>query len=112
MFTLPSISLQVYYHIYFITSVLVHYTHLGYHAILCGKRIKLTVQCNLFPGELGEGIFLTVKNARAFRALRQVLHPGQCWLNSLMQLHCTSLAKPCKNSLGPPPDQILDPLLV
>ena len=55
---------------------------------------------------------MTVKNARASRALRRVLDPGQYWLALLTRLCFATSAKSWKKFLGPPPlDQILDPLV-
>ena len=53
--------------------------------------------------EKWENAYLRVKNARASRALRLALDPGQYWL--------AMLAKSGENFLGPPLDQILDPLV-
>ena len=60
--------------------------------------------------EKWENAYLTVKNARAPRALRQALDPGQYWLASLARLRFAMLARSQEN-FCPPPDQILDPLL-
>ena len=58
--------------------------------------------------EKWENAYLTVKNARAARALRQALDPGQYWLILLAQLHFATSAKSQEKFLAPP-DQILDP---
>ena len=60
--------------------------------------------------EKWENAYLRVKNARAPRALRQALDPGQYWLASLARLRFATSARSREN-FGPPPDQILDPLL-
>ena len=52
--------------------------------------------------EKWENAYMTVKNARASRALRQALDPGHYWLTSLAQLHFATLAKSQKKFLGPP----------
>ena len=61
--------------------------------------------------EKWENAYLRVKNARASRALRWALDPGQYWLALLAQLRFAMSAKTRKKIFGPPPDQILDPLL-
>ena len=61
--------------------------------------------------EKWENAYLTAKNARASRALRRALDPGQYWLTSLAQLRFTTSATSRKTFLGPPLDQILDPLV-
>ena len=58
-----------------------------------------------------ENAYMTVKNARASRALRRALDPGQYWLTLLARLRFTTSAKSRKKFLGPPLDQILDPLV-
>ena len=60
--------------------------------------------------EKWENTYLIIKNARAFRALRRALDPGQYWLASLACLHFATLAKSRKQFL-PPLDQMLDPLV-
>ena len=62
--------------------------------------------------EKWENAYLTVKNARASRALRWALDPSQYWLASLARLRFATLAKSRKTFLGPPLDQILDPLVL
>ena len=54
---------------------------------------------------------MTVKNARASRALRRAPDPGHYWLASLTRLRFATSAKSRKKFLGPPLDQILDPLV-
>ena len=61
--------------------------------------------------EKWENAYLTVKNARASRALRWALDPGQYWLASLARLCFATSAKSRKKFLGSPLDQILDPLV-
>ena len=46
---------------------------------------------------------MTVKNARASRALRRALDPGQYWFALLAQLRFATSAKSRKKFLGPPP---------
>ena len=60
--------------------------------------------------EQWENAYLRVKNARASRTLRWVLHPGQYWLTSLAQFYFATLAKSQKKILGSS-DQILDLLV-
>ena len=60
--------------------------------------------------EKWENAYLTVKNARASRALRWALYPDQYWLALLAQLHFATSPKSQGKFLAPP-DQILDPLL-
>ena len=60
--------------------------------------------------EKWENAYLTVKNARASRTLRQVLDPSQYWLASLVQLHFTMSVKPQKKFWALL-DRILDPLV-
>ena len=62
--------------------------------------------------EKWENAYLRVKNARASRTLRQALDPSQYWLTSLTQLRFATSAKSRDKFLGPPLDQILDPLVV
>ena len=62
--------------------------------------------------EKWENAYMTVKNARASRALRQALDPGHYWLASLAWLRFAMSAKSQKKFLGPPLDQILDPLVI
>ena len=61
--------------------------------------------------EKWENAYLTVKNARASRALRWALDPCQYWLASLTRLCFAMSAKSPKKFLGPQLDQILDPLV-
>ena len=61
--------------------------------------------------EKWENAYVTAKNARASRALRWALDPGQYWLTWLAQLCFATSAKSRKKFLGPPLDQILDPLV-
>ena len=61
--------------------------------------------------EKWENAYLKVKNARASRALRQALDPGQYWLPLLARLRFATSAKSREKILAPPLDQILDPLL-
>ena len=62
--------------------------------------------------EKWENAYLRVKNARASRALRQALDPSQYWFTSLAWLCLATSAKSRKTFLGPPLDQILDPLML
>ena len=62
--------------------------------------------------EKWENAYLRVKNARASRALRRALNPGQYWLALLARLRFATSAKSQKKFLGPPLDQILDPLVL
>ena len=62
--------------------------------------------------EKWENAYLRVKNARASRALRRALNPGQYWLALLARLRFATSAKSRKIFLGPPLDQILDPLVI
>ena len=78
------------------------------------KKLKKKYQ------EKWENAYLIVKNARASRALRQALDPGQYFMARFARQ--TSLHSPDfaslrrqnigKNFWGPPLDQILDPLLL
>ena len=52
--------------------------------------------------EKWENAYLIVKNARASRALRQALDPGQYWLASLTQLHFAASPKSREKFPGPP----------
>ena len=61
--------------------------------------------------EKWENEYLRVKNARASRALRWALDPGQYWLASLTQTLLRYVGKISGKIFGPPLDQILDPLL-
>ena len=66
--------------------------------------------------EKWENSYLRAKNARASRALRQALEPGQYWVESLIQVHFAHATLLCyvskisKKISGTPLDQILDPL--
>ena len=62
--------------------------------------------------EKWENAYMTVKNARVSRALRWALDPGHYWLALLTRLHLAMSAKSRKKFLGPPLDQILDPLVI
>ena len=53
-----------------------------------------------------ENAYLAIKNPSASRA-----HPSQLVLTSLTQLHFATSAIYAKRNLGPPLNQILDPLL-
>ena len=61
--------------------------------------------------EKWENAYVTVKNTRASRVLRWALDPGQYWLALLTWLYFAMSAKSRKKFLGPPLDQILDPLV-
>ena len=52
--------------------------------------------------EKWENAYLTVKNARASRALRRALDPGQYWLASLPRLRFATLAKSREKFLATP----------
>ena len=54
------------------------------------------------PGKVAKCI-LTIKNARAFRALRQALNLGQYWLSSLTQLCLAPWAKSLEKFSGATP---------
>ena len=62
--------------------------------------------------EKWENAYVTVKNTRASRALRRALDPSQYWLALLARLCFATSAKSRKKFLGPPLDQILDPLVI
>ena len=66
-----------------------------------------------FKKKYQENAYLTVKNARASRALRQALDPGGTNIRSLCSPNSTSLHR---QNLGKkfwdPLDQILDPLVM
>ena len=53
--------------------------------------------------EKWENAYLRVKNARASRALRWALDPGQYWLALLARLRFATSAKSREKFLGPPP---------
>ena len=61
--------------------------------------------------EKWENAYLTVKNARASRALRGTLDPGQCMLASLALWHYVPSPISLKYFLAPPVP-VLDPLLM
>ena len=62
------------------------------------KKLKKKYQ------EKWENACLTVKNARASRALRWALDPGEYWLTLLTQLHFATSAKSQKIFLPPRPN--------
>ena len=59
-----------------------------------------------------ENAYLSIKNPKASRALKQALDPGHRLLASLVQLCFTTSATFDLRSWGPPLDQILDPHLL
>ena len=61
--------------------------------------------------EKSENAYLRLKNARASRALRWALDPGRYWLAPLALRRFATSAKSLQKFLGPPLDQILDPLV-
>ena len=58
-----------------------------------------------------ENAYLSIKNPKASRALKQALNPGRRMLTSLVRLHFATSATFGLRSWGPPLDQILDPHL-
>ena len=58
-----------------------------------------------------ENAYLSIKNPKASRALKQALDPGRRMLASLAQLRFATLATFGLRGWGPPLDQILDPHL-
>ena len=58
-----------------------------------------------------ENAYLSIKNPKASRALKQALDPGRRMLTSLARLRFTTSATFGLRSWGPPLDQILDPHL-
>ena len=63
--------------------------------------------------EKWENTYLIVKNARASRALRQALDPGQYFMaHFVCQISLHYVGKISEKISGPPLDQILDPLLM
>ena len=58
-----------------------------------------------------ENAYLSIKNPKVSRALKQAVDPGRRMLASLARLRFTMLATFGLRSWGPPLDQILDPHL-
>ena len=58
-----------------------------------------------------ENAYLSIKNSKASRALKQALDPGHNLLTSLMRLHFATSATFGLRTWAPPLDQILDPHL-
>ena len=61
--------------------------------------------------EKWENAYLTAKNAKASRALRWALDPGQYWLDFARPTPLRYVGKISEKISGPPLDQILDPLV-
>ena len=59
-----------------------------------------------------ENAYLSIKNPKASRALKQALDPGRRMLASLARLRFATSATFGLRSWGPPLDQILDPHLI
>ena len=78
---------------------------------MCLHKCKLNFLKKKYQ-EKWKNAYSTVKNARASRALRWALDASQYTLASLTQLRDMTSAKSRKKFLGPPLDQILDPLLI
>ena len=89
-----------------------HFRLLGIHLSLsCFRCWNRCQKLEKSVSRVWENAYLSIKNPKASRALKQALHPGCTLLTSLLWLHFATSATFGLRSWAPPLDQILDPHL-